>query len=111
VFEAASIREWCGHDVVDAEGRKIDELESVYIDTVTDLRRPAGSGPECRPSTGSCACFLTTRLWVPGYLKVSYDKKQVKDVPSLSTNGKLPGAGGEWRPARGWARPTKRRIA
>ena len=90
MFEAASIREWCSHDVVDAGGRKIDELESVYIDTVTDLRRPAGSGPECRPSTGSCSCFLTTRLWVPGYLKISYDKKQVKDAPSLSTDGELP---------------------
>jgi len=41
VFEAASIREWRGHDVVDAEGRKIDELESVYIDT---RHRPASSG-------------------------------------------------------------------
>jgi len=100
VFEAASIRERCSHDVTDAEGRRLDELESVYIDNVTDLRRPAGSGPECRPSTGSCSCFLTTRLWVPGCFKVSYDKKQVKDAPSLSTDGELPGAGGEWRPAR-----------
>ena len=58
-------------------------------------------GPECQPSTGSFACFLTMRLWVPGYLKISYDKKQVKDAPSLSTDGELPGAGGEWRPARG----------
>jgi hypothetical protein len=33
---------------------------------------------------------LTTRLWVPGYLKISYDKKQVKDAPSLSTDGELP---------------------
>ena len=62
---------------------------------VTDLRRPAGSGPECRPSTGSCSCFLTTRLWVPGCFKVSYDKNQVKDAPSLSTDGEPPGAGGE----------------
>jgi hypothetical protein len=26
----------------------------------------------------------------PGYLKVSYDKKQVKDAPSIGTDGELP---------------------
>jgi len=52
-------------------------------------------GPESQPSTGSCARFLTTRLWIPGYLKIFYNNKQVKDAPSLSTNGELPGAGGE----------------
>lgn len=30
----------------------------------------------------------------PGYHKVSYDKKQVKDAPSIGTDGELP-AGGE----------------
>ena len=29
VFEAADIREWRGHDVVDADGHKIGELEAV----------------------------------------------------------------------------------
>ena len=37
MFEAANIREWRGHDVVDAEGHKIGELEAVYVDTATDL--------------------------------------------------------------------------
>jgi hypothetical protein len=53
----------------------------------------------------------------PGYVKVSYDKKQVKDAPSIDTDGELPagdeeavfkhyglayepGAGGERRLAR-----------
>jgi hypothetical protein len=26
----------------------------------------------------------------PGYLKVRYDKKQVKDAPSIGTDGELP---------------------
>ena len=26
----------------------------------------------------------------PGYVKVTYDKKQVKDAPSIGTDGKLP---------------------
>ena len=28
----------------------------------------------------------------PGYLKVVYDKKQVKDAPSIGTDGELPAA-------------------
>jgi hypothetical protein len=53
----------------------------------------------------------------PGYVKVAYDKKQVKDAPSIGTEGELPagdeqaifkhcsltyepGAGGERRLAR-----------
>jgi hypothetical protein len=28
----------------------------------------------------------------PGYLKVAYDKKQVKDAPSIGTDGELPAA-------------------
>ena len=37
MFEAADIREWRGHDVVDPDGHKIGELEAVYADTTTDL--------------------------------------------------------------------------
>jgi len=117
VFEAADIREWRGHDVVDADGHKIGELESVYVDTATDL-----------PSFGTVRVGLPARhrlVFVPldrasvgpGYLKVSYGRKQVKDAPSIGTDGELPagdeeaifkhyglayqpGAGGERRLAR-----------
>ena len=92
VFEAADIREWRGHDVVDAEGHKIGELEAVYVDTGTDL-----------PSFGTVKVGMPTRhrlVFVPlneatvgpGYLKVRYDKKQVKDAPSIDTDGELPAA-------------------
>ena len=37
MIEAANIREWRGHNVVDAKAEKIGELEAVYVDTVTDL--------------------------------------------------------------------------
>jgi Flp pilus assembly protein TadB len=30
MFEAADIREWRGHDVIDPDGHKIGELEAVY---------------------------------------------------------------------------------
>jgi hypothetical protein len=117
VFEAADIREWRGHDVVDAEGHKIGELEAVYVDTGTDL-----------PSFGTVKVGLLARhrlVFVPlaqatvgpGYLKVTHAKKRVKDAPSIDTDGELPagdeeavfkhyglayepGAGGERRLAR-----------
>jgi PRC-barrel domain len=90
LFEIANIREWRGHDVIDAEGRKIGELEAVYVDTSTD-----------RPSFGTVQVGLPTRhrlVFVPldratvgpGYLKVAYDKRQVKDAPSIGTDGELP---------------------
>jgi hypothetical protein len=95
VFEAANIREWRGHDVVDPGDHRIGELEAVYVDTGTDL-----------PSFGTVKVGMPTRhrlVFVPldhatvgpGYVKVAYDKKQVKDAPSIGTDGELPAAGEE----------------
>jgi hypothetical protein len=95
VFEAANIREWRGHDVVDPGQHKIGELEAVYVDTGTDL-----------PSFGTVRVGITTRhrlVFVPldtatvgpGYVKVAYDKKQVKDAPSIGTDSELPAASEE----------------
>ena len=92
MFEAGNIREWRGHDVVDAQGRKIGALEAVYVDTGTDL-----------PSFGTVKVGMPTRYRLvfvpldqatvgPGYLKVRYGKKQVKDAPSIGTDGELPAA-------------------
>jgi hypothetical protein len=92
MFEAADIREWRGHHVIDAQGHKIGELEAVYVDTITDL-----------PSFATVTVGLPTRhrlVFVPldhatvgpGYVKVGYDKKQVKDAPSIGTDGELPAA-------------------
>ncbi|MGD0064823.1 MAG: PRC-barrel domain-containing protein [Streptosporangiaceae bacterium] len=89
MFEAANIREWRGRDVVDAQGHKIGELEAVYVDTATD-----------QPSFGTVRVGMPTRhrlVFVPldhatvgpGYVKVAYDKKQVKDAPSIDTDGEL----------------------
>jgi hypothetical protein len=90
VFEAADIREWRGHNVVDADGHKIGELEAVYVDTGTDL-----------PSFGTVRVGMPTRhrlVFVPldhatvgpGYLKVDYDKRLVRDAPAIGTDGELP---------------------
>ena len=86
MFEIANIREWRGHDVVDVGGHKIGELEAVYVDTSTDL-----------PSFGTILVGMPTRhrlVFVPlngatvgpGYLKVTYDRKQVKNAPLATTD-------------------------
>ena len=90
MIEAANIREWRGHDVVDAKGKKIGELEAVYVDTVTDL-----------PSFGTVKVGILNRQRLvfvpldpatvgPGYVKVSYHKHQVEDAPSIGIDGELP---------------------
>ena len=92
MFEAADIREWRGHDVVHSGDHKIGELEAVYVATSTDP-----------PSFGIVKAGMPTRhrlVFVPlsratvgpGYLKVAYDRKQVKDSPSIITDGELPAA-------------------
>ena len=90
MLEIASIREWRGHDVVDPEGHKIGVLEAVYVDTSTDL-----------PSFGTVQVGVPTRRRLvfvplnqatvgPGYLKVAYDKRLVKNAPSIGMDGELP---------------------
>jgi PRC-barrel domain len=90
MIEAANIREWRGHNVVDPKGHKIGELEAVYVDTATDL-----------PSFGTVKVGILNRQRLvfvpldqatvgPGYVKVPYHKHQVKDAPSIGTDGELP---------------------
>ncbi|QXE38367.1 PRC-barrel domain-containing protein [Streptomyces sp. GMY02] len=89
MFEAEDIREWRGHDVVDADKKKIGSLESVYVDTATDA-----------PSFATVTVGLPTRRRLvfvplgdatvgPGYLKVTWDRNLAKDAPSIDTDGEL----------------------
>ena len=90
MFEAADIREWRGHDVIDPDGHKIGELEAVYVDTGTDL--PSFATVRVGMPTRHRLVFvpLNQATVGPGYLKVSYDKNQVRDAPSIGTDGELP---------------------
>ncbi len=90
MFEAGDIREWRGHDVVDAEGHKIGELEAVYVDTTSDM--PSfGTVKVGMPTRHRLAFVPLDRATVgPGYLQVRYDRKQVKAAPSIGTDGELP---------------------
>jgi hypothetical protein len=94
LFEAAHIRKWRGHDVVDAEGHKIGELEAVDIDTGTDLSSFATVKVGMPTRHRLVFVPLDQAMVGPGYLKVCYARKQVKDAPSIGTDGELP-AGGE----------------
>jgi hypothetical protein len=117
VFEADNIREWRGHDVVDSSGGKIGELEAIYVDTATD--EPSFATVKIGfPGRHRLVFVPLDRATVgPGYLKVAYDKKLVKDAPAIDTDGELraadepevfkhyeldyqPGARGERRLAR-----------
>ncbi|MGZ3103110.1 PRC-barrel domain-containing protein [Streptomyces sp. H62] len=89
MFEAENIRDWRGHDVVDSGGRKIGTLESVYVDTATDL--PAFVAVTIGLPTRRRLVFVPVDKAVvgPGYLKVSYDKGLVKDAPGIDPDGEL----------------------
>jgi hypothetical protein len=90
MFEAENIRDWREHDVVDPDGKKIGQLEAVYVDTGTD-----------EPAFGSVRIGMVGRhrltfvpldraVVLPGQLKVAYTKSQVKGAPTIDTDGELP---------------------
>lgn len=117
MFEAENIRDWRNHDVVDPDGRKIGQLEAVYVDTSTD-----------EPSFASVRTGIIGRHRLtfvplqgarvaPDKVRVAYTRGQVKDAFSIDTDGELaagdepglfehyglpyqPGASGERRLAR-----------
>lgn len=89
MFEVEDLREWRGHDVVDESGSKVGEMEAVYVDTGTDL-----------PSFVTIKVGLPTRQRLvfaplagatvgPGHIRVARAKKQVKNAPSIDTDGEL----------------------
>ncbi|MYW64303.1 PRC-barrel domain containing protein [Streptomyces sp. SID8379] len=90
MFEAENIRDWREHDVVDAEGRKIGSLESVYVDTSTD--RPAFAAVTLGLPTRKRITFvpLAKAVVAPTYLKVAWPRQLVKDAPSIDLDGELP---------------------
>jgi hypothetical protein len=89
MFEAENIRDWREHDVIDPDGKKIGQLEAVYVDTTTD-----------EPAFGSVRIGMVGRhrltfvpldraVVLPGQLRVAYSKSQVKDAITIDTDGEL----------------------
>ncbi|MEU3241978.1 MULTISPECIES: PRC-barrel domain-containing protein [unclassified Streptomyces] len=89
MFEAEDIREWRGHDVIDHDRHKIGVLEALYVDTATD--QPVFATVTVGLPTRHRLVFVPLRAAAvgPGYLKIAYGKKQVKDAPSIGTDGEL----------------------
>jgi sporulation protein YlmC with PRC-barrel domain len=90
MIQAADIREWRTYNVVDERGRRIGELEAVYVDTATD-----------QPSMATVRTGLPTRRRLvfvpvadavvgPGYVKVPYGRALVRSAPSIGMDDVLP---------------------
>ncbi|MEU8137027.1 PRC-barrel domain-containing protein [Streptodolium elevatio] len=90
MIQIADIREWRTHDVIDASGHKIGELESVYVDTSTD--EPAMATVKVGLPTRHRLVFvpLADAVVGPGYVKVAHAKSLVKRGPSIGTDDVLP---------------------
>ena len=120
MFEAENIRDWREHDVIDPDGKKIGQLEAVYVDTTTD-----------EPAFGSVRIGMVGRhrltfvpldraVVLPGQLRVAYTKSQVKDAPTIDTDGELAAGdepalfkhyGLEYQPGMSGERQLARRLA
>ena len=89
MFEAENLRDWIGLPIVDAEGSKVGALESIYFDTSTD--QPAFATVHVGILGGQKLVFvpLADAVVAPKYVKVSFDKKLIKDAPSIATDGEL----------------------
>ncbi|MER5465799.1 PRC-barrel domain-containing protein [Streptomyces sp. NPDC002668] len=90
MIQAADIREWRNHDVVDEKQHKIGVLEAVYVDTTTD--EPAVATVRTGLLSRQRLVFvpLDEAILGPGYLKVSYAKGLVRKAPSIGTDDVLP---------------------
>ncbi|TWX40027.1 PRC-barrel domain containing protein [Frigoribacterium sp. ACAM 257] len=88
MFEAENLRDWIGLPVVDLAGDKIGQLESVYFDTSSDS--PSFATVQAG-LVGKKLLFvpLDGAVVAPKHVKVQFDKKLVKDAPSIETDGEL----------------------
>lgn len=89
MLKTADIREWRGREVIDSDRRRLGRMEAVYVDTRTD-----------EPSFLTVRVGLPTRYRLafvplegatvgPEYVRVAYARAQVKDAPSIGTDGEL----------------------
>lgn len=89
MFDVDDIRDWVGQTVVDQEGSKIGNLESVYFDTSTDAAAFA-SVKVGLPGAGKLIFVPLTGARVsPKHVRVLTDKKLAKNAPSIDTDGQL----------------------
>lgn len=92
MFDVDDLRDWRDHDVVDREGSKIGSLEAVYYDTAT--QEPMFASVQIGMVGRHKLTFapLDGARVAPGHVRVMADKKQVKDAPTIDTDGELDAA-------------------
>lgn len=88
-FPAENIRDWREHDVVDVHGDKVGALEAVYFDTGSD--QPAFASVRIGMIGRHRLVFvpLTGAVVAPSYVRVMFEKKLIKDAPSIEMDGEL----------------------
>jgi len=87
VVEVGDIRDWQGLNVVDPTGSKIGSLEGVYFDTSTD--QPAFASIKRGVPAKLVFVPLAGATVSPKQVRVTADKKTVKDGPAIETDGEL----------------------
>lgn len=89
MIAAQNIRDWRNHDVVDPEGRKIGQLEAIYVDTGTD--EPTFASVKVGMIGRHRLTFvpLDRATVAPGNVRVAYPRSHVKGAPSIDTDGEL----------------------
>lgn len=92
MFEADDIRDWRGEDVIDTEGTKIGTLESVYYDTASEQAVFASVKVGIVGRHRLAFVPLEGARVSPRAVRVTADKKLVKDAPSIDTDGELTAA-------------------
>ena len=92
MFAAGNLRDWQGENVIDEEGKKVGELEAVYVDTSTD--QPAFVTVKVGLLGRSRLVFVPVEgaTVSPKAVRVRYPKKLIHDGPSIDTDGELTGA-------------------
>lgn len=88
-FPAENIQDWRDMDVVDRSGDKVGSLESVYFDTATDAATFAAVQIGIPGRRKLVFAPLRGAVVSPRYLKLQYEKKLIKDAPSIATDGEL----------------------
>jgi hypothetical protein len=92
MFPAENLRDWQGQSVIDPEGKKVGELEAVYVDTSTD--QPAFVTVKVGMIGRSRLIFVPVdgATVSPKAVRVRYPKKLIQEGPSIDTDGELTGA-------------------
>ncbi|WP_138759328.1 PRC-barrel domain-containing protein [Modestobacter altitudinis] len=89
MFPAENIRDWRTKNVIDPDGSKIGTLESVYVDTTTDLPFFAAVTTGIIGRHKLTFVPLTNATVTPDAIRVTVSKDLTKDAPSIDTDGEL----------------------